>query len=140
MIISLIVLLVILKSVLALCIMTILLIAADFIYFEINTMVKRDRDWTNTSRHMIENANEETAAVNKLIDDSMANLRKAKIRAEKEAEAWQSFSNEGYYRGFNKDGKLIYRGTSASSDPDWVFYNKVDEFVDGQIFTNTEEL
>lgn len=140
MIITLNVLQVILEIILGISIIGILIIGADYVYFEIAEMVKRDRVWLEIARHLIQNGHVESTHVDKLIEDSEEELRKTKLRAEKEDEAWMGFFGEGYFRGFDEQGRLIYRGATAPMEPDWDFFTKVDAIVDNQIFTNTEEL
>lgn len=134
------VLLVILEILLGISVLGIFIIGADYIYFEIALNAKSGRVWIEVSRTMIQNAQEEHAHVDTLLTESSEELRKTELRAEKEDEAWAGFFGEGYFRGFDEQGRLIYRGATAPMEPDWNFFTKVDAIVDGQIFTNTEEL
>lgn len=131
---------IVLETLLVVCVLAILVIGADFVYFEFQQMVTRNRAWDEKARKMIYVARHEAANVDALIADSTAELKKAKLRHEKEIEAWNDYLAGDYFRGFDEDGFLIYRGASAPCDPDWEFFTEIDKIADAAIFTNTEDL
>lgn len=133
------VLLVILYVLEIIAVLAILVIAIDYIYYELTQAIQRERDWTYTARHLVQEAEEECAKVNQLIADSVADLEKAKLRAAKENEARESFFKEDYFRGFDQNGHLIYRGATAPMEPNWDFFKVTDKIADGEIFANTED-
>lgn len=119
-------LLFVLKAIEVLVVLAVLILSADFIYAEYV-------EWKRTAR---KDAEVVAGDIVYLTPDQ----RKANLRAAKEAEARESFFTDGYYINFDRNGQLIYRGATPPSDPDWSFYQSVDSHVDGQIFTNTEEI
>lgn len=122
-----------LKVILALSVLAILLLGADYLWYEYSQWKRT----TETARHR---ADKELSAVEKVRQDAVENLLKTRRREQKEAEAAKSFFMEDYFRGFDENGALIYRGATAPSDADWEFYKAVDNVADATIFTTTEEL
>lgn len=65
---------------------------------------------------------------------------KAKLRKAKEREAYESFFEESYVRGFDSNGTLFYRGMPAPTEKARVYYRMMDKLADQIIFDNTEVL
>jgi hypothetical protein len=134
----------VLKAIETLAVLAILCLVVDFIYFEYTQWKIKDAAWKTKTDALLEKAHAEHEAVNQLLKDSREALVKAKVREDlrqqKSDEAWGSFFDDGYFRGFDDNGRLIYRGAAAPQEPDWEFYKNVDAVVDVQIFENTKEL
>jgi hypothetical protein len=135
MILTLDVVLVILKVVFVLALVALLFLAIDLAVYE---YVDREKRRAHSKALAVENAKRVVATLKR-----QAQLR---VQAEKAAMAKKLFEEEPYdlgfcmESGFDSEGRLLYRGTEAPSEPNWEFYKKIDAVVDSQIFENTEEL
>lgn len=134
----------VLKTAFVLCLLAMIVLAADYLYYEYLTWKKRDAAWMAKTERLIVEQETAPLAVERLLEDSRVKLAEAKakdeLRRHKEWEARESFFNEGYFNGFDQTGQLIYRGATAPAGVDWEFYQTTDAIADAQIFENTREL
>lgn len=122
-----------LKFIEVLAVLGILAIGADYVVYEI----AQSRSTTERIPKHSTSEKSTKLRVEELLDDAKARLRQQK---EDEARAADPFFEDGYFNGFDSDGRLIYRGSTAPSNVDWDFFAKVDARVDADIFENTKEL
>lgn len=141
----------VLKCFEVLAVLIIAIITVDFLCFEYQEWRKKNVEWAKTTERLLAAATVAVAsatashiAIDQLLEDSKVRLAEAKERDErryqKEQEARQSFFDDGYFRGFDANGQLIYRGATAPSGQDWAFFEGQDKVADSQIFENTREI
>lgn len=111
----------VLKVIEVVAVTTILAIAIDFLFFD-------DKRCRNVKVEDQYKAQRE------------AEKNKLRLIKELEAAATQSFFENGYVRGFDPNGSLIYRGARIPTQQAWEYYKLVDEFADSKIFEHTEVL
>lgn len=78
--------------------------------------------------------------INKLKKISQAKLREEKEASAAHEELLWGFYDESYPRGFDRDGKLLYRGYTVAPEDVFDNYRKLDELADDLIYENTKEL
>lgn len=114
-------LLVVLYATLIIAVLAILVIGADLAYYTFDGWNREDRRIKNRA-----NAQRRMAEMKKRAQDE--------LRVRKEAEAAAGFFETKYFRGFDSNGSMYYRGHKVPTMAALEYYRKMDELADTQLF------
>jgi hypothetical protein len=110
-----------------LCVMAILIIGVDLAWYTFD-------GWHQKTTRV----KAEEAAKSKV--QELKKRAQARLRNQKEAEAWDGFFKDGYVFGFDINGEFLYRGEHRFPTEKAEEYSReMDKRAADQIFENTED-